>query len=78
MGAYSDNGSLGLEVFDGRDRSTNAGIIGDGLAVKWDVHITADQDALSFELSLREILDGLFSVQGNITANPKGYNVEEY
>ena len=41
---YRDAGALADEVLDGLDGSADTGVIGDGLAIKGDVEVAADQD----------------------------------
>lgn len=52
------------EVFDGRNRSTDAGVVGDGFPVERDVKIAPDQDALAREVGRAEVLDGLLGGSG--------------
>mmetsp|Transcript_32907 Transcript_32907/g.48726 ORF Transcript_32907/g.48726 Transcript_32907/m.48726 type:complete len:207 (+) Transcript_32907:922-1542(+) len=59
MRADRNDGALALEVFNGGDGGSDTGVVGDFLSVKRDVDITSDQDLLSLEVTLGEILDRL-------------------
>ena len=63
VGADGDDGALGLEVLDGGDGGTDAGVIGDLLAVKGDVDVATDKDLLALELIVGEVLDGLLGLE---------------
>jgi hypothetical protein len=61
--ADGDNGTLFLQVLDGRDGGTDTGVVSDLLSVKRNVHIASDQDLLSLELSFSQVLDRLFGLE---------------
>mmetsp|Transcript_22941 Transcript_22941/g.35087 ORF Transcript_22941/g.35087 Transcript_22941/m.35087 type:complete len:448 (-) Transcript_22941:110-1453(-) len=63
VGADRDDGTLALQVFNGWDRGSDTGIIGDGLSVEWNVNITTDQHLLSLEFFLAEVFDRLLGIQ---------------
>lgn len=58
-----DDGTLALEVFNGRDRRADTGVIGDGLSIQGDVHVATNENLLSLELGIGEVLDGLLGVK---------------
>mmetsp|Transcript_20932 Transcript_20932/g.29542 ORF Transcript_20932/g.29542 Transcript_20932/m.29542 type:complete len:200 (-) Transcript_20932:44-643(-) len=58
VGADSDNGTLALQVLNGRDGRTDTSVISDGLSIKGNVDITTDKDPLSLELIIGQILNG--------------------
>jgi hypothetical protein len=62
VGAYGDDGSLLLKVFDGGDGRTDTSIIGDGLSVKGNVHVATDKDPLSLEF-VGDVLNGLLGLK---------------
>jgi hypothetical protein len=61
--ADSDDGSLALQVFDGGDGRTDAGIISDLLSVKGDIDITSDKNFLSLKLIIGKVRDGLLGLK---------------
>jgi len=63
MGAYSDNGTLTLQVLNSGDRRTDTGIISDLTSVKRNIDITTDEDLLALKLSVGEVFDGLFGLK---------------
>mmetsp|Transcript_42846 Transcript_42846/g.79355 ORF Transcript_42846/g.79355 Transcript_42846/m.79355 type:complete len:208 (+) Transcript_42846:720-1343(+) len=56
--AHRDDGALLLQELDGRDGGTDAGVIGDGLAVEGGVHVAPNQNLLALEV-VGDVLDGL-------------------
>jgi hypothetical protein len=63
MGADRDDGTLRLEVLDGGDGGTDAGVVGDLLAVEGDVDVATDKDLLALEITVGEVLDGLLGLE---------------
>lgn len=61
--ADSDDGTLLRQVFDGGDGRADTGVVGDLLSVKRDVDIATDQDLLSLQFSVGEVLDGLLGIK---------------
>jgi hypothetical protein len=66
MGAHSDDGTLLLQVLDGRDTGSDTGIVGDLLSVERDVDIATNQDLLSLKLGIGEVRDGLLGFEGGV------------
>jgi len=66
VGADGDDGTLALQVLDGGDRGADTGIIGDGLSVKGNVDVATDEDLLSLKVGLREVLNGLLGIEGEV------------
>lgn len=65
VGADGDDGTLSLQVFDGWDGGADTGIISDGLSVKRNVDIATDQNLLSLQFFIGEVLDGLLSIKND-------------
>ena len=63
MGADGYDGTLVLQVFDGRDGSTDTSIISDLLSVKRDVDIATNQNLLSLKFGFGQVFDGLLGLQ---------------
>jgi len=63
VGADGDDGTLRLEVLDGGDGGTDAGVVGDLLAVEGDVDVATDKDLLALEITVGEVLDGLLGLE---------------
>jgi hypothetical protein len=61
--AHSDDGTLVLQVFDGRNGGADTGIISDLLSIERNVDITTNKDLLSLEIGLRKIFDGFLGVK---------------
>ncbi len=74
VGADSDDGTLRLQVLDGRDTGSDTGIVGDGLSVKRNVDIATNQDLLSLELVIGEIFDGLLGFEGGVESSESACN----
>ena len=55
VGAGEDLGALADEVLDGGHGGTDAGVVGDGLAVEGDVEVATDEDLLALEVALGEV-----------------------
>ena len=66
MGAHSDDGTLLLQVLDGRDTGSDTGIVSNLLSVKRDVDIATNQDLLSLKLGIGEVRDGLLGFEGSV------------
>mmetsp|Transcript_56328 Transcript_56328/g.155511 ORF Transcript_56328/g.155511 Transcript_56328/m.155511 type:complete len:454 (+) Transcript_56328:206-1567(+) len=66
--AGGDLGTSVEKVLQGRDRRADAGVVGDGLAVKRDVKVAADKDLLALELSRGEVGDRLLGHHGDHAA----------
>lgn len=74
--ADGDDGTLALEVLNGRDRGADTGVIGDGLSVKRNVDIATNQDLLSLELFIGEVLDGLLGLKLEVNDTGRGTDSE--
>merc|ERR1719359_953541 len=59
VGAGRHAGALLEQHLDGRAGGADAGVVGDGLAVKRDVEVAADEDLLALEVCLGHVRDGL-------------------
>jgi hypothetical protein len=69
VGANGDDGTLRLQVLDGRNGGADTGVIGDGLSVKRNVDITTDEDLLSLEFTVGEVLDGLLDFKLSVESS---------
>jgi len=67
--ADGDDGTLALQELDGRDTGSDTSIVSDGLSVKRNVDIATNQDLLSLELVIGEVLDGLLGFEGGVDSS---------
>lgn len=67
--ADGDDGTLALQELDGRDTGSDTSIIGDGLSVERNVDIATNQDLLSLEFVIGEVLDGLLGFEGGVDSS---------
>jgi len=72
MGADSDDGTLGLQVFNGGDRHADTGIIGDFPSIQRNVDIASDQDFLSLKFGIRKVFDGLLGFKLEVKSGSSG------